>query len=377
MSRKLNSLLIKPSGPDCNLNCSYCFYLEKNELFPVSKKHRMNEETLKAIYRDIGKEADEYLSITWQGGEPSLMGLPFYKKAVEFQKKFSPNVTIDYGFQTNGFLLNELWADFLLENNFLVGLSIDGPEHIHDKYRRDLADEGTFNTVFDNARMLLDKDVKVNAMVSVNDYSVRFPDEIYNFQKEAGLYFMQFIPILEPCRENPGKNAGYSVPAHEYGKFLCHLFDLWMEDFRDGLPTTSIRNFESVFFNYCGFESPECTHQDECGSYLVIEHNGNTYPCDFFVEEELLLGNVNKDNLLDMLNSELQNNFGAVKKKRNPVCLECKWLSKCYGGCIKDRVKNPADRRHLYFCESYKMFYEYTNERLTKLAEKWKAEHLR
>jgi len=375
--KKLTSLLIKPSGPDCNLNCDYCFYLEKEDLFSESKKHRMSEATLKHLYKKIASEAEEYLSITWQGGEPSLMGLPFYKKAAELQKKHAPNIMIDYGFQTNGILLNKFWCEFFLENNYLIGLSIDGLEHIHNKYRLNAGGKGTFDSVFENAKLLLEMGVKANAMSCINDYSVRFPDEIYNFHKELGLNFMQFIPILEPDKENPAKAAAYSVPAVEYGKFLCRIFDLWMNDFVDGMPTTSVRNFESVFFNYAGFESPECTHRTECGTYLVIEHNGNAYPCDFFVEDELLLGNIISDSITGMLNSEKQNRFGAVKMKRKPECTECKWLTKCYGGCIKDRVKNPADRHHLYFCESYKIFYEYADERLTKLADKWKADNLR
>lgn len=373
--KQLTSLLIKPSGPDCNLICTYCFYLEKEELFG-SAKHRMKEETLKEIYKQIEAQAGDYLSITWQGGEPSLMGLPFYKKSLEFHDRFTPHKMIDYGFQTNGILLNKYWAKFFNENRFLIGLSLDGPEHIHDKYRLNAGGKGTFEQVRDCAEMLLDNDVQVNAMICVNAYSAGFPDEIYRFHKELGLNYMQFIPILEPCSGNPEVNADYSVPADKYGSFLSRIFDLWMDDFRDGTPTTSVRNFESVFFNYAGFESPECTHQDECGTYLVIEHNGNVYPCDFFVEDELLLGNVHNDRLIEMLNSEKQKNFGMVKKKRKEVCAGCQWLAKCYGGCIKDRVKNPADRHHLYFCESYKMFYSHADGRLAKLAEEWKKNNL-
>jgi uncharacterized protein len=376
-AKKLTSLLIKPSGPDCNLNCDYCFYLEKEDLFSSTKKHRMTEETLRQLYKRIGAESAEYLSITWQGGEPSLMGFPFYKKASELQRKHAPHIMIDYGFQTNGILINKYWGEFFLENNYLVGLSIEGPEHIHDKYRMNAGGKGTFEIVHTNAKLLLEMGVKVNAMSCVNNYSVHYPDEIYNFNKELGLNFMQFIPILEPDKTNPAQAAAYSVPADEYGIFLCRIFDLWMNDFVDGMPATSVRNFESVFFNYAGFESPECTHRNECGSYLVIEHNGNAYPCDFFVENELLLGSIINDSLTKMLNSEKQYRFGAVKMNRKPECAQCRWLSKCYGGCIKDRVKNPADRHHLYFCESYKMFYEHADERLTALAEKWKAENLR
>ncbi len=376
-NKRLSSLLIKPAGPDCNLNCTYCFYLEKDELFNQTKKHRMNEETLKEIYIQLNNQADDYISITWQGGEPSLMGLPFYKKSLELHNKYIPEKVIEYGFQTNGILLNKYWAEFFSENRYLLGLSLDGPAHIHDRYRLNAGGKGTFHTVYDNAKMLLDKDVLVNAMVCVSDYSADYPEEIYNFHKELGLTFMQFIPILERCKEYPAKRADYSVSADKYGKFLSSIFDLWMADFNDGVPTTSIRNFESVFFNYAGYECPECILQDECGKYLVIEHNGNVYPCDFFVEEDLVLGNVHKDRLIDMINSEKQAKFGEVKKNRKEVCDSCEWLAKCFGGCPKDRAKNPFDRKHFYFCESHKTFLAHSDERLTALAGIWKAQNFK
>jgi len=376
-NKRLSSLLIKPAGPDCNLNCTYCFYLEKDKLFNLTKKHRMSEETLKEIYVQLNEQADDYISITWQGGEPSLMGLPFYKKSLEMHDKYTPDKIIEYGFQTNGILLNKYWAKFFSDNRFLLGLSLDGPEHIHDKYRLNAGGKGTFQTVFDNAKMLLDNNVLVNAMICVNDYSADYPEEIYNFHKELGLTFMQFIPILEPCKEDPSRSADYSVNADKYGKFLCRIFDLWMADFKDGVPTTSIRNFESVFFNYVGYECPECTLQNECGKYVVVEHNGNVYPCDFFVEEELLLGNIHKDKLIKMLNSGKQTKFGTVKKNKKEICASCEWLSKCFGGCPKDRIKNPYDREHFYFCESTKTFLTHADKELTGLAETWKAQNLR
>lgn len=375
-NKRLSSLLIKPAGPDCNLNCTYCFYLEKDELFNQTKKHRMSEDTLKEIYVQLAGQADDYISITWQGGEPTLMGLPFYKKSLEMHERYIPNKIVDYGFQTNGILLNKYWAKFFREEKFLIGLSIDGPGHVHDKYRMNAGGKGTFQTVYDNAKMLLDNDVLVNAMICVNDYSVDYPEEIYNFQKELGLTYMQFIPILELCRDNKNKMENYSVPADKYGNFLCRIFDLWINDFRDGVPATSIRNFESVFFNYVGFECPECTLQDECGKYIVVEHNGNVYPCDFFVEEDLLIGNVHNDKLIEMLNSEKQARFGTVKKNRKEMCASCGWLNKCFGGCPKDRVKNPYDKDHTFYCDSYKIFFNHADERMTRLAENWKAQNL-
>jgi uncharacterized protein len=211
----------------------------------------------------------------------------------------------------------------------------------------------------------------------VNDYAARYAAEIYNYHKTNGLVHMQFIPCVERDPMDPARAAPYSVNAEAYGRFLCELFDLWSRDFRLGRPTTSIRWFDSVFYSYVGYDPPECTLLQECGIYVVIEHNGDVFCCDFFVDPEWRLGNVKTDRLVDLLNSPLQNRFGAAKKSLPAECPDCPWLRHCHGGCPKDRMGDPRDRGSNHFCRSYMMFFDHADERLRRLAENWQAEQNR
>ncbi len=367
----LTNALIKPSGPDCNLNCTYCFYLEKLALFE-QQKHRMSPEVQEEMIRQLMQQSGEYLSISWQGGEPTLMGLDFYRRAVELEKKYGHGKPVDNGFQTNGLLLDKDWAKFFSENNWLVGLSLDGPKHIHDHYRIDRAGNGTHERVEDRAKMLLAEGVMVNAMCCVTSYSVKYPEELYNYYKKMGLTYMQFIPVVETDKNDPSKAADFSVSSEDYGHFLNALFDLWLADFINGEPTTSVRHFESIFYGYVGFPAPECTMKDKCGSYVVVEHNGNVYSCDFFVEPEWQLGNVMQNQIIEMLNSQKQQEFGLLKTHLPFECKQCKWLKKCYGGCTKDKMKDPRDGLKPRFCTSYKIFFEHADEALKNIAEQWK-----
>ena len=365
--KKLNSLLVKPAGPDCNLNCTYCFYLDKASLFDPGK-HRMSEETLeKMISQVMGQSGNEF-SIGWQGGEPTLMGLPFYKKAIEFEIKYGQGKTVGNGFQTNGLLLTEEWAVFLKEYNFLVGISLDGPKHIHDHYRKTPNGKGSWDVVSRNAKMLIKKGVQVNAMTTITDYSANFAKEIYDFHKTMGLNFMQFIPIVETDINHPEMASKFSVSGEKYGSFLCQIFDLWMEDYAKGTNTTSVRHIESVFFRYMGMGAPECALMRECGVYLVVEHNGDIYPCDFFVRPELKLGNLHHDQLSDLLNSEEMTSFGMQKTKLPENCLSCKWKFYCYGGCVKDRVRDQRDEGNNHFCIAYKMFLQHADPFMKSMA---------
>jgi uncharacterized protein len=355
--------------------CTYCFYLEKAELFDKSRMHRMSKDILKETIRQVMMQGAEEVSFGWQGGEPTLMGLPFFEKAVEFQKQYGRHQTVGNGLQTNGLLIDEAWADFLREYRFLVGLSIDGPKHVHDHYRRLTGGQPTWNKVVDKAKLLLDAGVEVNGLSVVNDYSVRFAEEIYDFHKSIGLHHMQFIPCVETDPEDDDRMASYSVSAEDYSRFLVTLFDLWLGDFVNGQLTTSIRYFESVFYTYVGLIPPMCTLFKECGNYVVVEHNGDVYACDFFVETEWRLGNVTEDRLIDFLNSPRQKAFGKQKSRLPNACKECQWLEHCRGGCTKDRLHNPEDRRQTYFCESYKVFFEHADATLREIADVWKTEH--
>ncbi len=338
--------------------CGYCFYLPKSRLFPGSKPRRMSEQILKQVIRQV-TAGEQEVSFGWQGGEPTLMGLPFFQKAVDFQMRFGKKQTVGNGLQTNGILIDREWARFLNKYKFLVGLSLDGPEHIHDKYRFLRGGRGTWKKVRDRARLLLDSGVEVNALSVVNDYSVRFPREIYEFHKSIGLNYMQFIPCVEPDPANPGGKAPFSVKPEAFGGFLVEVFDLWLADFENNIPTTFVRFFESVFFSYMGQPAPDCTLQKECGTYVVVEHNGDVFSCDFFVEEEWRLGNVKQGNLEDMLNSSRQEKFGCRKVELARACSDCCWLPYCFGGCTKDGR---------YLCSAYKIFFAHADPHFRKLA---------
>ena len=296
--KQLNFLLVKPAGPDCNMACTYCFYYKKFDSYSNETSCRMNFNVLEKMIRQAIAQSTGHISFGWQGGEPTLMKLPFFQKAVELQKKYGKSKSIDNTFQTNGLLIDREWALFFRNNDFLIGLSLDGPEHIHDHYRLNLGGKGTWKEVVRTAKTLLDHNVKTNALIVVNSYSVQFPREIYNFHKNLGLNFMQFIPCVETDPDNPNQAAPFSVSADQYGTLLCTLFDLWLSDFHNDTPTISIRLFDSVFCTYVNLSAPQCTQSKECGEYVVIEHTGDVYSCDFFVEPKWKLGNVMTDTLI-------------------------------------------------------------------------------
>jgi uncharacterized protein len=372
--KPLTSVLIKPAGPDCNLNCTYCFYLKKSELFNTIPVHRMSSLVLEELIRQVMQQGGTSVSFAWQGGEPTLMGLDFFERAIELEKKFGRNQSVGNGLQTNGLLLDTHWAQFLRKYDWLVGLSLDGPDFIHDHYRLDKGMHPTHRNVEEKAKMLLDNNVAVNVLCCLTDFSVQYPEELYNYFKSLGLTWMQFIPVVETDPVYPSRAASYSVSAEAYGKFLCRIFDLWMADFKEGHPTTSIRHFESVFYAYVGMQAPECTLMKECAPYVVVEHNGNVYSCDFFVEPKWKLGNIMTGRLVQMLNSKQQDTFGAAKAVLPGECRKCPWLTKCYGGCTKDRIKDPSDHRKPRFCLSYKMFFTHADTTLRRIALQWKQE---
>ncbi|MEA3223579.1 MAG: anaerobic sulfatase maturase [Thermodesulfobacteriota bacterium] len=366
--KPLDSILIKPAGPDCNMACTYCFYYEKAGLFSETKVHRMSDDILDNLIKQMMSQSGSQTSFGWQGGEPTLMGLPFFEKVVDKQLRYGRGQTVGNGLQTNGVLLERHWAKFLSRYKFLVGLSLDGPEHIHNRYRLMQNKKGSWSKVVDKAKLLLDHGVEVNTLIVVTDYSVQFPEEIYEFHKARGLNYMQFIPCVETDPKNPTRAAPFSVPPRKYGFFLCRLFDLWLDDFVDGVPTTFIRFFDSVLYSYAGMQPPECTLLRQCGVYVVVEHNGDVYSCDFFVEPKWKLGNIRDDYLIDLLNSPKQTGFGQIKSRIPKPCKKCKWLKYCRGGCIKDRIRDPGDNGVNHFCSSFKIFFEHADQHLKKLA---------
>ena len=371
-TKQLDSVLVKPAGPDCNMACRYCFYLEKERFFPDSAVHRMSTQVLEALIRQVMTQGAPNVSFGWQGGEPTLMGVDFFRQAIEFEKEHGRDgQVVGNGLQTNGLLIDDEWCGLLRESKFLVGLSLDGPEHVHDHYRRTRGGQPTWQRVLDASKRMLDSGVEVNALVVLNDYSARFSHEIYDFLKECGLPYMQFIPCLEHEPEDLTQVAPFSVSPEQFGSFLCEVFDCWLDDFRDGEPTTFVRWFDSIFATYVGHRPPECTLFTECGNYVVVEHNGDVFSCDFFVEDQWRLGNVLDGNLLDMLNSPLQARFGRGKAALPSACQQCQWLAHCRGGCPKERWGHPSDAKLSYFCDAYQMFFAHADSHLRRLAETW------
>ncbi|NDV23800.1 anaerobic sulfatase maturase [Desulfovibrio sp. JC022] len=375
MRKPLQTILIKPAGPDCNMACTYCFYLKKNKLFIDSPSHRMSGDVLKELIRQAMGQSEDQINFIWQGGEPTLMGLDFYRRAIELQQRFGHGQMVGNGLQTNGLLIDDEWINFLKEYNWLVGISLDGPEHVHNHYRRTKSGNGTWKKVVASAKKMIEADLAVNALIVVNDYSVRFPDEIYQFHKNLGLPHMQFIPCVETDRNDPSRLSPFSVPAEEYGSFLCRIFDLWMEDFSDLTPTTSVRMFDSLFHYYIGHPPPECTLLNECGTYVVMEHNGDVFSCDFFVQPEWRLGNIKDSSLSDMLNSGKQHTFGCRKANLPNACIHCNWLPLCRGGCPKDQFTTEDGNAFNHLCPAYKMFFEYSDKIFSQLAKEWKKQY--
>jgi len=369
---QLQSVLVKPVGSFCNLQCEYCFYLEKHHLYDGSPStHRMNDQILEKLIRDMLCNSDAPI-FTWHGGEPTIMGLDFFRKVVALQKLHC-RPRQDYGnaLQTHGILLTPEWADFLKQENFLVGISLDGPEEIHDRYRRDRQGRGTFQRVLSNAQMLLERGVAVNILATVNDYSVNYPSLLYDFFVGQDFLFMQFMPVLERDPHNPNIAAPYSVNAQQYGQFLHELFHRWWDDIEWSRlkQKTSIRLFDTLLQIYVGMPANHCAHSPTCTSYLVVEHNGDIFSCDYLVSRETRLGNLQEMTLHQAFHSPANLDFGREKSNYNSKCRRCPWLNLCHGGCIKDRIRDPRDNYHNHFCESYQFFFQHNDAHFRKLAD--------
>lgn len=374
MERRIPSqILVKPAGPDCNLRCRYCFYDKKQELFP-NGQHRMSDDVLRLLTGQVTRAGAHQITFSWQGGEPTLMGLDFFKRIVEFQSEFAhPNQMITNCLQTNGLVLNDDWLEFLDQHQFLVGLSIDGPQHVHDRYRTNDRGDGSWTQVTKTARRLLDRGVDTNALIVLSDESAAHLREIWSTLKAIGLRHFQLIPCLELDPRNPSQWADYCVTPQHYGQILCEAFDLWLADFEDGVPGTFERWFEALMFSYVGFPPPLCTLQEVCGDGVVVEHNGNVYACDFFVEPEWQLGNILETDLTELINSERQHVFGVQKANVVDPCRQCRWLRFCRGGCPKDRLRSIDGTGLDPFCSAYRTFFDHANPHLERLANEWRS----
>lgn len=359
------SLLIKPAGPDCNLDCKYCFYGCKNRLFP-GKNHRMSLETLEKVITDFLSLGFQNNSFAWQGGEPALMGLDFYKAAIELQKKHAkPGTVISNAFQTNATLLDESWCKFFHEHNFLLGISLDGPKEFHDYYRTDFSGGPTFDKVMNAIELCRQNKVEFNILTLLNDRNVGHPDELFDFFMEQKFQFLQFIPCVEKDPQ-AAKIADFAVTGQQYGNFMCRIFEKWKQF---GVTKVSIRLFDSIMHYYINGCHTNCTFHRTCDDYIVIEHNGDAYCCDFFVDEDTKLGNITQTTVKDLFNSPVKKDFAARKKQLCQKCFVCNYSDLCRGGCLKDRIvldRNFSNPSHL--CEGYKIIFEKIAPQLASIA---------
>ena len=355
MSVKINSLLIKPAGPDCNIACRYCFYYDKKELFKESNVHRMTEATARNVLKKYFETAGPQASVGFQGGEPTLCGLEFFTKIVDMVKEYKrPGQDCMLAVQTNGMLLDENWARLFRENNVLVGLSVDGPEEVHDTHRLDRGKKGTHKKVSETMRMLKDNNVEFNTLTVITKANVNRAAELISYFREHGSSFMQFIPCVESL---DGKIADYSPTPSEYGNFLKEAFDIW---YNGGYPEFYIRLFDEMLISFVEYTPASCYFSPQCAANLVVEHDGSVYPCDFFVEPQWKLGNINETTFRDMAKDPLLQQFIERKTVLDEKCSGCTWKSLCFGDCPKYRLsESGATTNSAYFCEGYKDFFEY------------------
>lgn len=368
------TLLIKPSGSDCNIDCRYCFYKHRSAEIGQGKQ-RMSIEVLERLVKDYMALGFAVSVFSWQGGEPTLMGLEFFERAVEFQKKYGqPGWQVSNSLQTNGILLDDKWCSFLCENKFLVGISVDGPKDFHDYYRKNHAGVGTFDKVVRAIEKCEQHKVEFNILVLLNDKNIERPDELFDFFVEKGIRYLQFITCVE---EDPasGKIADYSITPQQYGEFLCRIFDRWCEY---GPQKLSIRDFDSIL-SYClTGKGTICTFDKQCDAYIVVEHTGDCFPCDFFVEPKWRLGNIFETPIEQLAVCGVKREFARAKKKLCNKCLVCRDLALCRGGCIKDKVHGDKQGgRESYFCEGYKMFFDHAMPRFMQIAAAINAENVR
>ena len=359
------SLLVKPASADCNLNCRYCFYLEKCALYPDTARHRMPDRVLEKMIQSYLETPQSVYSFGWQGGEPTLMGLEFFQKVTHLQEKYGPRgATISNGLQTNATRIDDALAGHFKRYRFLLGCSLDGPAQIHDRYRLTVGGRPTHGKVMEGIETLQRHQVEFNILVLVSQSNVHRAEDVYRYLVDRGFLFHQYIPCAE--FDAHGRPQPYAVSGEEWGQFLCELFDLWYpEDTR----TVSIRHLDALILKLVDNQTSVCTMGDNCCQYFVVEYNGDIYPCDFFVNRQLRLGNVLDTDWADLLSLPAYEHFGARKTQWNARCNACDVLDLCVGDCLKNRTYsgNPPENIS-WLCEGHKTFLRHARGRLNKLA---------
>lgn len=366
-------VMLKPAGAHCNLACKYCYYLEKNKLYPTAQRHLMSDEMLELFTREyIEAQTMNQVLFTWHGGEPLLRSIDFYRKALSLQQKYAGGRRIDNVIQTNGTLLTDEWCEFFAQNHWLVGISIDGPQPDHDHYRLTAAGKPSWKKVMQGIKLLKKHGVEWNAMAVVNAYNANHPLEFYRFFKENGCQFLQFTPIVERLtRHEDGRTLASladkdeislseaSVAPEQWGYFLCAIFDEWV---RKDVGKIFVEIFDCTLANWMGISPGICAYSKECGHAGVMEHNGDVYSCDHFVFPEYKLGNIRDHSLIDMLYGEQQQEFSRLKHSSLPrQCKVCDMEFACHGECPKNRFMKDkyGDSGLNYLCPGYYHYYQH------------------
>jgi uncharacterized protein len=386
-------LLAKPTGATCNLDCKYCFFLSKELLYP-NERARMSDEVLESyIQQRLAQQDEPEINIAWQGGEPTIMGLDFFRRSVDLvAKHHKPQQKIQHTIQTNGLLLDDEWCEFLKKHNFLVGLSVDGPREMHDAYRVDKRGGGSFHLVMRAWELLQRHGVECNILCTVHAANADHPLDVYRFfRDQMGVGFIQFIPIVERATEDllPVANEGWgerpggkrplyrqrgnlvtdrSVRAEQFGRFLCAIYDEWV---KHGVGKVFVQTFDVALGSWVG-QHNLCIFSPTCGNALALEHNGDVYSCDHYVEPDYLLGNIKKTHLLEMVTSDRQQAFGQHKFDSLPqYCRDCDVLFACYGECPRNRfIETPDGEPGLnYLCAGYKQFFKHIDPTMRIMAD--------
>ena len=379
-------VMLKPAGARCNLRCRYCYYLEKDHLYAGNDAHFMSERLLEKFIADyMQAQTTPEVLFTWHGGEALLRPIAFYERALQLQRRYARGRQVVNSIQTNGTLLTPEWCEFLRENGFLVGISIDGPRNVHDAYRRTSADGPSFDRVMQGLQLLKDHHVEWNALAVVNNLNVEKPREFYRFFKDIGCQYLQFAPIVErivsrddgltlaPGMQEGGRLTSHSITPSQWGRFLCELFDEWVVA---DVGSIFVQIFDATLANWVGVTPGICSLSAHCGHAAVMEHNGDVYSCDHFVFPEYRLGNLNEKTITEMVYSPQQQRFAQMKTAMLPrQCRECPFLFACHGECPKNRfLRDKYGNAGLnYLCEGYRQFFSHVTPHMNFMRRELQA----